>query len=57
MCFAWRLYTLLREHVLDLLIAQPDLVDRVTLSFEGFKVALDVGGEEDLWRGVSGEES
>ena len=57
MCFAWRLYTLLREHVLDLLIAQPDLMDRVTLSFEGFKVALDVGGEEDLWRGVSGEES
>lgn len=40
---------LLWEHVLDLLVAQSDLVDRVALPLEGFEVTFDVGGEEDFW--------
>jgi len=39
----------LREHLLDFFVAEADLVDRVTLSLEGFEVAFDVGGKEDLW--------
>jgi hypothetical protein len=39
----------LREHLLDLVVAQTYLVDRITLSFEGFEVAFDVRREEDLW--------
>lgn len=42
---------LLREHGLDLLVAQQDLVDGVALSLEGLEVALYIGGEEDLWMG------
>jgi hypothetical protein len=42
---------LLWQHLLDLLIAQSNLMDGVTLSLEGFEVALDVRGEEDLWGG------
>lgn len=47
------MHPLLGEHFLDLLVAQSYLVDRVTLSLEGFEVALDIGGEEDLWTEVS----
>jgi hypothetical protein len=38
----------LREHLLDFLVAEADLVDRVTLSLKGFKVAFDIGWKEDL---------
>jgi hypothetical protein len=38
----------LREHLLDFLVAEADLVDRVTLSLKGFEVAFDVGWKEDL---------
>lgn len=41
------------EHLLDLLVAEADLVNRVAFSLEGFEVGFDVGGEEDLWNGVS----
>lgn len=44
---------LLWEHILDLFVAQQDLVDRVALPLEGFEVALDVGREEDFWRGLA----
>lgn len=42
----------MRKHVLDFFVAEEDLVDGVTLAFERFEVAFDVGGEEDFWRGV-----
>lgn len=41
--------TLLRKHVLDFFIAEEDLVDGVASALERFEVAVDVGGEEDLW--------
>jgi len=40
---------LLWKHALDFLVAQPDLVNWISLSFKRFKVALDVGRKEDLW--------
>ncbi len=39
---------LLREHVLDLLFGQPDLVHRLSSVFQGGVLAIDVGRKEDL---------
>lgn len=43
---------LLWKHVLDLFVTESYLVYRVSLSFEAFKIAFDVGRQEDLWRTV-----
>lgn len=47
---------LLWEHVAGFLVAEEDLVDGVTAVLERCVFAVDVGGEEDLWGGVSGED-
>jgi hypothetical protein len=39
----------LRKHVIDLLIAQEDLVHRISLSFQGLEIAVDIRGQEDLY--------
>jgi hypothetical protein len=39
---------LLGEHLFNLLITKCNFMYRITLSFEGFEVAFDIGGKEDL---------
>ncbi len=46
---AIRVRCLLREHLLDFLVAQTDLVYGVSLSLEGLEVAFDVGRKKDFY--------
>lgn len=39
----------LRQHVLELLIAERDFVDGIAAVLERDVIAVDVGWEEDLW--------
>lgn len=41
---------LLRKQLLQLVLAEQDLVDGVSSVLEGYVVTVDVGGEEDFCR-------